>query len=52
MGFFDKVKDILNEEDDDDFDEIYNEPASSFNRASRNNRNIEPPVYYREERHT
>ena len=52
MGFFDKVKDILNEDDDVDFEEFYDDSASSFNRASRSSRNLEPPtpVYEKEER--
>lgn len=50
MGFFDKVKDILNEDDDNDFEDFYDDSASSFNRASRSSRSIEPPVYEKEER--
>ncbi|MBR2100879.1 MAG: cell division protein SepF [Eubacterium sp.] len=50
MGFFDKVKDILNEDDDSDFEEFYDDGASSFNRASRSSKTVEPPVYEKEER--
>ncbi|MBE6741268.1 MAG: cell division protein SepF [Ruminococcaceae bacterium] len=49
MGFFDKVKDILNEEDDDDFEDFYDDSASSFNRASKS-RSVEAPLFEREER--
>lgn len=52
MGFFDKVKDILNEDDEDDFEGFYDDSASSFNRASRSSRTLEAPIpsYEREER--
>ena len=50
MGFFDKVKDILNEEDDVEFEDFYDDSASSFNRATRSSRSLEPPVYEKEER--
>ncbi|MBR1762977.1 MAG: cell division protein SepF [Eubacterium sp.] len=51
MGFFDKVKDILNEDDDNEFEDFYDDAASSFNRASRSSRPIEAPHSYdREER--
>lgn len=49
MGFFDKVKDILNEEDNDDFEEFYDDSESSFSRGSRGSKSIEPPVIGREE---
>jgi len=49
MGFFDKVKDILNEDDDDvEFEDFYDDSASSFSRASRS-RSIDPPAYEKEE---
>ncbi len=57
MGFLDKVKDIITETDDDDFDEYYDD-AASFNSASRSSRRerereIAPPSSYeREERIT
>lgn len=44
MGFFDKVKDILNEDDEDEFEDFYDDSASSFNRASRSSRSLEAPV--------
>ena len=45
MGFFDKVKDILNEDDEDEFEDFYDDSASSsFNRASRSSRTLEAPV--------
>ena len=45
MGFFDKVKDILNEDDEDEFEDFYDDGASSsFNRASRSSRSLEAPV--------
>ncbi|MBR3149639.1 MAG: cell division protein SepF [Eubacterium sp.] len=55
MGFLDKVKDIITENDDDEFDEYYDD-AASFNTASRSSRfererEIAPPASYeREER--
>ena len=59
MGFLDKVKDIITETDDDEFDEYYDD-AASFNSASRSSRrererDIAPPStpsYDREERIT
>lgn len=47
MGFFDKVKEIISE-NDDDFDDFYEDSASSFNRASRADRTA--PSFEREER--
>ena len=51
MGFFDKVKDILNEDEDVDFEDFYDDSASSFNRATRSKKTLEAPSSYeREER--
>ena len=55
MGFLDKVKDIISETDDDDFDEYYDD-AASFNSASKSTRRererdlTPPPIYDKEER--
>ena len=55
MGFLDKVKDIISENDDEEFDEYYDD-AQSFNTASRSSRresrdDLAPPATYdREER--
>lgn len=56
MGFLDKVKDIISENDEDDFDEYYDD-AQSFGSASRSSRresrdDLAPPAVYdnREER--
>ena len=50
MGFFDKVKDILNEDDEDvEFEEFYDDAASSFNRASRSSRAVEAPQTFERE---
>ena len=40
MGFFDKVKEIISENDDDDFDEYYDDAEASFEKSSKNNVNI------------
>lgn len=55
MGFLDKVKDIITETDDDEFEDYYDD-AASFNSASRSSRRererelTPPPVYEREEK--
>lgn len=49
MGFFDKVKEIISENDDDDFDEYYDD-AKSFDRASSRAERAAAPSYEREER--
>ena len=50
MGFFDKVKDILNEDDEDvEFEDFYDDAASSFNRASRSSRSVEAPAFEKED---
>ena len=50
MGFFDKVKDILNEDDEDvEFEDFYDDAASSFNRASRSGRSVEAPAFEKED---
>ncbi|MBR3738471.1 MAG: cell division protein SepF [Eubacterium sp.] len=45
MGFFDKVKDILNEEDDNEFDDFYDDGETSFGKH-RSGRTLEPPTSY------
>ncbi|MFR5874880.1 MAG: cell division protein SepF [Eubacterium sp.] len=47
MGFFDKVKEIISE--NDDFDEYYDD-ANSFDRASAKVERPAAPIYEREER--
>lgn len=47
MGFFDKVKEIISE--NDDFDEYYDD-ANSFERSSARTERVAPPVYEREEK--
>ena len=56
MGFLDKVKDIISENDEDEFDDYYDD-AESFGSSSRSSRRerereLTPPVssYEREER--
>ncbi len=41
MGFFDKVKEIISENDDDDFDEYYDDAETSFEKSSRSERSRE-----------
>ena len=45
MGFFDKVKDILNEEDNDDFEEFYDDSESSFSRSSRSSKALDKSLW-------
>ena len=40
MGFFDKVKEIISENDDDDFDEYYDD-AEAFEKSSKSERSRE-----------
>lgn len=49
MGFFDKVKEIISENDDDDFDEYYDD-ANSFDRAPKRSDKAVTSPYEREER--
>lgn len=48
MGFFDKVKEIINENDDDDFDEYYDDSTSFDVAPAKPERRI--PSFDREER--
>ena len=41
MGFFDKVKEIISENDDDDFDEYYDDAEASFEKSSKSERSRE-----------
>ncbi|MGN0527600.1 MAG: cell division protein SepF [Eubacterium sp.] len=41
MGFFDKVKEIISENDDDDFDEYYDDAETSFEKSSKSERSRE-----------
>ena len=49
MGLFDKIKDIMTDEEDD-FDEYTEESAEFVKPPRRREREIEPPTYEREER--
>lgn len=48
MGFFDKVKEIISENDDDDFDDYYDDSQSAF--ESKSSRNDHTSSYDREEK--
>ena len=41
MGFFDKVKEIISENDNDDFDEYYDDAEASFEKSSKSERSRE-----------
>ena len=49
MGLFDKIKDIMTDEEDD-FDEYTEESAEFVKPPRRREREIEPPAYEREEK--
>lgn len=48
MGLFDKIKDIMTDEEDD-FDEYTDESTEFVKPSRRREREVEPPVYEREE---